>query len=410
MFTRLIRYYFLVVVILFSLIIAADFIFQKTVQRSQYSGLEQSVGILLDVAKHHCANDGCDAQTQLPSDKLILIEASSLALPASQKDKLMRGEMLLVSERGDQYFYHQLTNQWVLEIGPLKTNEPVSSHWYSTTFYVFLGLAFLLVLWPLYKDIWRIKEATEQFARSKELSQLSMPDSRFFKPVTDTITWMLNKIARLLALQNELSGTLSHELRTNLARLKFTLACLSSDNAEETKQLLKQDVVEIESLVEQYLNFAKAEHEQPELSFAQHRLSPTIDTYLEQLSTYSEKSYVFTIDADPEVYVDLPFLSRAIKNLIDNAFKYGDASILLTLYSNDNGVVLRVEDDGLGCDSNQVDELFLPYTRQNTTQLGYGLGLAITKKIILWHSGTISVRKSEELGGACFEMFIPFNQ
>ena len=54
---------------------------------------------------------------------------------------------------------------------------------------------------------------------------------------TRTLEWMLNKIARLLALQMELTSTLSHELRTNISNLKFSLANLNKGNLEEKSEV-----------------------------------------------------------------------------------------------------------------------------------------------------------------------------
>ncbi|MFY8274571.1 sensor histidine kinase [Pseudoalteromonas sp. SSDWG2] len=407
MISRLIQYYFVVVLVLFSLILTADFWFQRHNESDKPHGMTQSLHLLLELAQHHCATVDCDASTTFSSTQLRLLERANFVLPQSYSTRFSQQQPLVVSDKSELYFYYPFSPRYVLEIGPLLVDEPTYWRWYSVLFYVVLGVAFLLILWPLYRDIWRIKEATEQFAQSKDLDNLAVPSSRFFKPVTDTINWMLHKIAKLMALQKELSGTLSHELRTNLSRLKFTLATLNEDNLDKSKVLLKQDVVEIEALIEQYLNFSKAEHEQPQLEIKEHRLSATINGYLEQLSTYSHKDYVFSVADDPVVKVDLPFLSRAIKNLIDNAFKYADSQIKLTLVIKQQHLVLRVEDDGSGVNAQEIDELFLPYTRHNNTQLGYGLGLAITKKVIHWHGGDIHVRESDTLGGACFEMRIP---
>jgi signal transduction histidine kinase len=66
-----------------------------------------------------------------------------------------------------------------------------------------------------------------------------------------------------------------------------------------------------------------------------------------------------------------------------------------------------VEDDGKSLDSSKVEELFLPYTRNNQHVVGYGLGLAITKKIVTWHNGDIAVSHSNTLGGACFKLILP---
>jgi len=407
MLARLIRYYIVVIIILFSLIFAADFIFQSMQLKDNTQRTYKVFPTLINFVQHYCKEKNCNENTALPIDSLRLINMNALAIPTAQRNKLSQYELISVIDENHLFLYQKITNELILEVGPLKLDKHTSSYWYIITFYALLGSTFLFILWPLYRDIWRIKHATEKFANTKDLSSLQMPSSQFFKPVTDTINWMLHKIARLLALQNELSSTLSHELRTNLSRIKFTLASISHSNLEESKQLLKQDVNEIKTLVEQYLNFAKNEHEEPDLTLSKVTISDTVNECLAQLGTYSNKSFTFKVHQNPEVIADLSLLSRAIKNLIDNAFKYGDQQVKVSLYEKNQKLILIVEDDGKSLDSAKIDELFLPYTRNNQHVLGYGLGLAITKKIITWHNGDITVSQSSTLGGACFKLILP---
>jgi signal transduction histidine kinase len=405
MFSRLVRYYILVIVLLFGCIFTADFFYQKSIQEKMPT--PETVTTLIRLAKVFCLSNECEEGVWTPVQGMKVLSLDALAFPVNEMEKLALDGVVVVHDEQFQYYFARLNDTQALEIGPYSIHSHTVSHWYSFTFYFFLGLAFLLILFPLYRDIWRIKAASERFAFTRELSNLEIPESRFFKPVTDTISWMMLKIARLIALQNELSSTLSHELRTNVSRLKFTVAGLNADNVVQSKQQLKEDIREIQTLVDQYLNFAKQEHEKPELDISPVSLGSTINTYLEQLGTYTQKKYSFTMLADPLILADLAFLSRAIKNLIDNAFKYAEQEICVSLKREDNSLLLIIEDDGAGVPSDKIEELFLPYTRNHNEQLGYGLGLAITKKVVNWHEGEVSVSKSFALGGASFQLRLP---
>lgn len=405
MLSRLVRYYIVVVCLIFSAIFLADYAFQRVL--FEQNNQQISLNLFIDLVKVHCQKTSCNKDSTLPIDSLKLLELKSLSLPQKQYRDIHLNKTIQVEYNQAHYFYHKLSPTTVLEIGPIERDNKTDNYIYSITFYTLLGLAFLLILWPLYKDIWQIKEATEKFTHSKDLASLTLPDSKYFKPVSDTINWMIKKIARLLALQNELSGTLSHELRTNLSRLKFTLAGISDKNIIESTKLLKQDVAEIQSLVDQYLNFSKQEHETPKLKLTQATLAKTVTSYLEQLGVYSTIRYEFEIKSDPIVEVDLSFLTRAIKNLLENAFKYTHDQVKVTLRNKSHFLELIIEDNGIGVQSSEIEDLFLPYTRNHHNKLGYGLGLAITKKIVNWHNGEICVSRSECLGGAKFVMRIP---
>lgn len=291
-------------------------------------------------------------------------------------------------------------------MGPFEPEDPTNLDSYSIVFFILLGATIFAILWPLFAEMWRIKDAASSFAKNKELSNLKLHNYRFFKPVSDTLDWMLNKIARLLALQMELTSTLSHELRTNIANMKFSIANLNEKNVVETKQQLRQDVNEITELLDQYLSFAKQEHEVPELNIKTHYLSQTVGQYLDKVKQFSDKMVSFDIYDEEPIYVDMAFFSRAIKNIIDNAFKYSNSRIAVQLYVKDDQLTFQVDDDGLGLNADSIDELFIPFTRKTQTQFGYGLGLAITKKILHWHKWQIHAEPSELLGGACFKLSV----
>lgn len=405
MLSRLVRYYIVVICFLFSAIFLADYAFQRALPEQENQQI--SLNFLIDFVKLHCQKTSCNTNSTLLIDSLKLLDLNSLSLPQKQYRDIHLNKTIQVEYNQAHYYYHKVSPTTVLEIGPIERDNKTDNYIYSIAFYTLLGLAFLLILWPLYKDIWQIKEATEKFTHSKDLASLTLPDSKYFKPVSDTMNWMIKKIARLLALQNELSGTLSHELRTNLSRLKFTLAGISEKNIVESTELLKQDVAEIQSLVDQYLNFAKQEHEAPKLKLTQVTLAKSVTSYLEQLGIYSTIRYGFELKSDPIVEVDLAFLTRAIKNLLENAFKYTQDQVKVTLTDKNKYLELIIEDNGAGVQSSEIEDLFLPYTRNHHDKLGYGLGLAITKKIVNWHNGEICVSRSKCLGGAKFVMRIP---
>ena len=105
-------------------------------------------------------------------------------------------------------------------------------------------------------------------------------------------------------------------------------------------------------------------------------------------------------------------LSLAIKNLIDNAIKYGgrDRLIELSVTAEENNINIMVEDFGDGIDANKLKKVVKPLYRgraaKEKSKSGFGLGLAITKKIVEAHGGSLIIQ-SKLNKGAQFIVSLP---
>jgi two-component system phosphate regulon sensor histidine kinase PhoR len=104
-----------------------------------------------------------------------------------------------------------------------------------------------------------------------------------------------------------------------------------------------------------------------------------------------------------------------IANLIDNAEKYSEEKPTIMLSSRDKkgGVVVTVEDNGIGMSKDDIKHIFEKFYRIPTGNVhnvkGFGLGLSYVKAIIEAHGGNISV-KSELGKGSRFSVFLPLNK
>jgi signal transduction histidine kinase len=106
-----------------------------------------------------------------------------------------------------------------------------------------------------------------------------------------------------------------------------------------------------------------------------------------------------------------------IENLISNAVKYGRGKILISFSQNENGILFAIEDNGLGIEESFKQDIFKPFVRGQKAkseagshpapQKGYGLGMALVKRIVDLHSVEIEISKSENLGGAKIILLFP---
>jgi two-component system phosphate regulon sensor histidine kinase PhoR len=103
-----------------------------------------------------------------------------------------------------------------------------------------------------------------------------------------------------------------------------------------------------------------------------------------------------------------------VNNLLDNAIKYSPESpqIIVSTKNCENGIILSVEDKGIGMTKAVQSKIFERFYRQSSGNVhdvkGFGLGLNYARSIIEAHKGTITVY-SEPGKGSRFEIFLPFN-
>ncbi|MGI2335558.1 MAG: PAS domain S-box protein [Dehalogenimonas sp.] len=123
---------------------------------------------------------------------------------------------------------------------------------------------------------------------------------------------------------------------------------------------------------------------------------------------------VFLVNVSDElgrVWADSTRLSQVLMNLLNNAFKYTPRGGNIELVAEVDGefLLVNVKDDGLGIAADDQEDVFLPYRRLKRSESrhgGLGLGLALSKKLVELHGGTINL-DSREGAGSIFSVRIP---
>ncbi len=106
----------------------------------------------------------------------------------------------------------------------------------------------------------------------------------------------------------------------------------------------------------------------------------------------------------------LSYLMILMSNLLQNAYQYCQRQIHLTVEERGSNLVVIISDDGQGIAIEQRDKILKPFIRGESTEKkvkGYGMGLAIVKRIVEWHHGDIAIDDSLSLSGAQFTVTLP---
>ncbi|GGE93359.1 histidine kinase [Sphingomonas prati] len=118
-----------------------------------------------------------------------------------------------------------------------------------------------------------------------------------------------------------------------------------------------------------------------------------------------------TIDLDGDktavAHVEHQDLEEMLGNLIENAAKYGQGRVFVTVVREAGFVEIMVEDDGTGIPEAERNLLFERGARLDTGKPGTGLGLAIVRDVVEIYEGTIALEESEDLGGLLARLRLP---
>ncbi|MER2491439.1 ATP-binding protein [Catenovulum sediminis] len=305
----------------------------------------------------------------------------------------------------------------VLQIGPIQQaheNHSLKSILQSIS-YLMLAVFIAAWTWPLWRDLRKLNRANENFAKGNFNQQISLHKGSAIYPLADSFNHMANKIAQLIDEQKLMLNAVSHDLRTPLSRLKFSLAMMQGnpekDKADDNSCLqidsMKQDVQALETLIDELLSYARLEHQNNKLSLQK---VPVVQIVRHFLHLFESSNVNFKTDLadDYEWCCDGFLFERVVQNLFSNAEKYAVAQVNVELSvatSNCERLVFVVEDDGKGVCQQEQPHIFKPFYRADekgkSKSNGFGLGLAIVDKICRWHKGQVTVSQSK-LGGAQF--------
>ncbi|MEE2024247.1 MULTISPECIES: ATP-binding protein [Alkalimonas] len=345
------------------------------------------------------------AQLALPAQVLPM---ESVPFPAAEMHALAQGEIIPLFGHQNELYLFALGQEQLWQFGPvqLEASSPLRL-WLTLLFFLLLGIAVALWLWPLARDIRHLQRDLSVVGRGKPL-QVSLPGYSMLAPIADSVRQMQAQIQRLLSLQKEMTHAVSHELRTPLARLSFALEMASQLNAQE-KQLMQQDVLVLQRLVDEMLDYARLEVAMPQLQPEQVDLSELLHSLQEQLAVLPGPAIELKVPLPCCCAADGHYLERAIVNLLQNAKGFAHSRILATVELKSGQLWLHVDDDGPGVPDAVRHEITKPFQRLDEPRRagtgGFGLGLAIVSRIMEWHQGRLVIGQSP-LGGARFSLVL----
>lgn len=221
-------------------------------------------------------------------------------------------------------------------------------------------------------------------------------------------------------------NNMTHEFKTPISTISLASEMLlkpsvteSSDKVNKYANIIYDENSRLKSQVEQVLQIAVLDKGTFSLKKSEINIHEIVELAIDNFEmlikqregnvTKHLNATHFNINADPI------HITNIIHNLIDNANKYSPEKpdISVSTWNENNGIVVSVQDKGIGISHENQRHVFKKFYRVHTGNIhdvkGFGLGLYYVKTIVEAHSGTIRLF-SEIKKGTRFEIFIPFNQ
>ncbi len=230
---------------------------------------------------------------------------------------------------------------------------------------------------------------------------------------------------KISEMKSDFINNMTHEFKTPIATISLAADTIVNSRVinDETSirhfiGMIKKENSRMNKKVETILQIASLDKKEIEFKFENVSLHTIIERAIETIEIQVHQrngKITLSLNAEnPDILGDSEHLVNLVNNLLDNAIKYSPENPRITVETKncENGIILSVEDKGIGMTKTVQSKIFERFYRQSSGNVhdvkGFGLGLNYTRSIIEAHKGTITVF-SEPGKGSRFEIFLPFN-
>ena len=267
--------------------------------------------------------------------------------------------------------------------------------------------AFLLIIVALIflknqtRPIINLAKASERFGRGEDIGEYRPSGALEIRQAGYEFDKMRKRIIRHLNQRSEMLSGISHDLRTPLTRIKLQLAFIKD---KEIEKKLSDDVIEMEKMLNEYLQFSSNRSNEKSENFdISDLVSKTVSKYETKKIFFEKKSEIFFIGRKN-------LIKRSLSNFIDNALKYSD-KVVIDIKKSANNIVINIDDNGIGIPEKERENVFKPFYKidksRGDSKSSVGLGMSIASDMIQSHGGSIKLENSS-LGGLRVKIFLPF--
>ncbi len=311
--------------------------------------------------------------------------------------------------------------------------ERIIGHFFKRVVFLWLGISLVLsgivcfwLAWYLTRPIHQLQRAAQRLSQGQLDTRVSHQIGNRRDEIADLgkdFDVMAEHLQKLINNQKQLLSDVSHELRSPLARLQVALGLARKKTgieAEPDLLRIEHETERLDELIGQSLTLSRLD------AGASYPMNDYIDiaTLLEEIindgnfeASDEDKKVTFNKTQSWTIKANIELLRRALENVIRNAINYtqDNSTVDVTLKENPKNnqeLIISICDQGPGVPEDKLADLFEPFVRLSSARDrnsgGYGLGLAIAKRAVLFHQGSITAKNSEAQG-LCIDIILPAN-
>jgi signal transduction histidine kinase len=262
----------------------------------------------------------------------------------------------------------------------------------------------------LKKNLALTARATQKLARGDLSARIEIVDNDPTRHLSARFNQMADRIESLITGQRHMFQAVSHELRIPLSRIAFNLEMISEDHHLKRKKHLvseiSNDIDEIDNLIKEMLLYARFSSHTIKLVVEPIRLPDALTRMITPQKTTNRRIIKIEIHNSANENIEVtaqPFYFKlAIQNLLSNAVHYASHKVWIRYDQTTTGVRIEVCDDGPGIPMEARHMVFEPFARLDGSRDrktgGAGLGLAIVRRIVEHHGGSVSILDNDGHG------------
>ncbi|MDU0111701.1 ATP-binding protein [Psychrosphaera aquimarina] len=349
---------------------------------------------------------------------LEYIDNSDIQLPDTLMKQAVEGQHLLLTDKDLVNLYYYLTNHdaWVIVQSQriaTDTNNANIKLILTLVFYSLLILFIWMWTYPLVSRLINLRNTAQLFGKGEFEQRIDVGAVSYVKDLELEFNQMAQRIVNLVNDVKLIGNAVSHDMRTPLARMRFGIDTIAEEDdpiqQKRYLQRLGKDVDEMTKLVELLLEYSRLDQAMVSLDRKPVELSSLLKDCIAYKQTEDKQMLLTAPDELVSILGDKKYLSILVNNLLQNALNYGKTSVQINVFIEKGKVCLSISDDGPGFEGNPQDMLkpFVRGKEANDVIKGYGMGLAIVKRIVEWHQGELKISRCDQLSGAKVTVKLP---
>jgi two-component system sensor histidine kinase CpxA len=276
-----------------------------------------------------------------------------------------------------------------------------------------IGLVIALLVMPvsryISKPINQLRRSAERIAEGELSHRVMLKRKDEIGKLGRAFNHMADRLEKMIRGGKELTAHISHELRTPLTRIRIAEEMLrerleQQNDAGLVRYLddIREDIEELDDLIGRILTLSKLDLKETPLSLKPVNPADLVNELLSRLKPAMDKKGLqlgTDICFEPPLLGDRDALQTAFSNILENAVKYSPSAgrMEVDIKSVENAMEVTVTNTADRIPEKDLEKIFEPFHRSGTKgEPGFGLGLAIVRKIIETHGGKIRAQNTEE--------------